>query len=210
MVDEFGLLRSDEQAKLTGLLAQIKQNAGVEISVFIPKDLRDREIADFSISVAEQWKLGKKKEDKGLIFVIAPKERKMRIEVGYGLEGEITDAFSKRILDNEVRPRFKSGDYFRGILAGIVAIQEKIPLGLEPQIAESKGKQAPPSLVIILLVILILFFRFLSGSAFGRSMGGRGGYYGGGSSGSWGGGSSGGSWGGGGGGFGGGGASSDW
>ncbi len=91
VVDEFGLLDQRDNASLTEILRGAKERSGVEISVYVPTSLQGREIEDFSIAVAEQWKLGRKKDDRALLFVIAPKERKMRIEVGYGLEGEITD-----------------------------------------------------------------------------------------------------------------------
>lgn len=219
VVDEFHLLKSGDIGELTEILRTIKMKSGVEISVYIPSSLREREISDFSIAVAEAWKLGRKKEDKGLLFIIAPKERKMRFEVGYGLEGELTDAFTRRILDNIVRPAFKRGDYYEGILGGIGAIQEKIPLGLDAQQIEQPEK--PKNIIIVLFIILVLFsliIRFLAAIGGGGHRGVRGGSWGGGyggpsGSGSWGGfggGGSGGSWGGGGGGFGGGGSSSDW
>jgi uncharacterized protein len=214
VVDEYGLLPKSDARQLDQLLRTLKERSGVEISVFIPSSLRGLAIEDFSIRTAEEWKLGRKKEDKALLLVVAPKERKMRIEVGYGLEGDITDAFSRRVLDDAVKPYFLKGAYSEGILAGLAAIQEKVPLGLREGEAPpaGTGMAFPLPLIIILLVILISVL-----SALGRLMGFRsyggygGGYWGGGGwgGGSWGGGS-GGSWGGGGGGFGGGGASSNW
>lgn len=233
VVDEFGLLSGSEERDLSQLLTRIKATSGVEISVFIPSSLRDREISQFSLAVAEQWKLGRKKEDKGLLFVIAPKEKRMRLEVGYGLEGDITDAFSGRILDNIMRPSFRAGRYYEGIVGSIAALQEKLPLGLsqeEQAAAQPVGKQIRVggllSLIILLLplffffviplMILIRILQFLgilkrpSYRSYRRSSWGHSGWGGGGfgGSGRWGGGGS--SWGGGGGGFGGGGASSSW
>lgn len=209
VVDEFGLLSSQETLNLDSLFRQIKQKSGVEIALYIPSTLQGREINDFSIAVAEQWKLGRKKEDNGLLLIVAPKERKMRFEVGYGLEGELTDAFTKRVLDNVMRPYFKRGEYYQGILSSIVALQQKVPLGLERQqnFNTYQSDDGPNNLqlfVIIIVVILLLLFRVLA-----FFMGFRGtNYRGGGGMGS--GGSGGGSWGGGGGGFGGGGSSSSW
>lgn len=222
VVDEFQLLQPEEVHDLAKLLEEIKKKSGVEISVYIPSSLQGREVADFSIAVAEQWKLGKKKEDKGLIFVIAPKERKMRIEVGYGLEGEITDAFSRRVLDNVVRPNFKNGLYYRGILAGILALREKIPLGVEGELPASQSLPMNKWSLAIFLILVILAIYIKAMQMFGFIPRARSGYYygsrsggwtsGSGNWGGWGGGrrSGGSSWGGGGGGFGGGGASSNW
>lgn len=217
VVDQFGLLDRDEVERLSNLLQKIKSQSGVEIAVYITDSLHGYEISEYSLGVAEAWKLGRRKEDKGLLYLIAPKEKKMRLEVGYGLEGELTDAFTRRVQDNIVRPYFKNGQYFEGILAGILALQEKIPLGVE-----QRPPQAPHginwSLVFIILIILasmVVSFlqRLFNPGAYYRSRRGGWSHYG--SSGGWGGGGwssrgGGGSWGGGGGGFGGGGSSSSW
>ena len=217
MVDEFQLLHPDELSRLTNILRGIKQKANVEITIFITSSLHDREISDFSIAVAEQWKLGRKKEDRGLLIVIAPKERKMRFEVGYGMEGDLTDAFTRRIQDNILRPYFRQGQYYDGLLQALVAVQEKIPLGLEEHAVPRKKSSNTPMIILFFGFLLFVFvLRILqalgggggpySSSGSFRSGGGYGGWGGGG-----GGSSSGGdSWGGGGGGFGGGGSSSDW
>ncbi len=210
VVDQFGLLGGDQQSQLEQILRAAKSRSGVEISVFIPASLQGREIEDFSISVAEQWKLGRKKEDRALLLVIAPKERKMRLEVGYGLEGEVTDVVSRRLLDDVMRPHFRAGQYLQGIMATLVGIQQRVNLGLgEPEIREfsdsrvRRGGSLSFLQAVFFLLIVILFVVFsVVGRAFG---GGRHRYHGG-----WSGGSGGSSWGGGGGGFGGGGASSSW
>lgn len=219
VVDEFGLLESGEKRDLTNSLLKIKEKSGVEVSVFIPKTLQGYEIEDFSIDVARKWGLGQKKTDRGLLLVIAPKERRMRFEVGSGLEGDLTDAFTGRVLDNVIRPYFKRGDYYAGIIYGIDAIQEKIPLGLEADSLpprKSKGIHIPPPLIFVLVVILIVMIQVLQNLGIlprNRYRGGGGSWHSGGSGGfgSGGfGGSSRGSWGGGGGGFSGGGSSSSW
>lgn len=211
-------MNSSESRQLEQWLRNIKQRSGVEISVFIPKSLQDREIADFSIQVAEQWKLGRKKEDKALLLVIAPKERKMRIEVGYGLEGDVTDAFSKRVLDDVMRPYFREGRYAEGIAATLVALQEKVPLGIdEPSAPAQREKRFARHerrgvtfkdifvigfwIFIVFLFVGLRIFGLIPAYHGGRGRGGWGGGFGGGG---------GSSWGGGGGGFGGGGASSSW
>ena len=219
VVDEFGLLSASEKSNLEQVLGGVKENSGVEISFYLPASLQGRVIEDLSIAVAEQWKLGRKKEDKALLFVIAPKERKMRIEVGYGLEGQITDAYSRRVLDDVMRPYFKAGKYYNGIMASLVAIHQKADLGFgerQSQVAEGSftphGAELSGVETFFIIVIIILFIVF---SLVGRVLGfgrRRSGWYGGGwggGGGSWSGGG-GSSWGGGGGGFGGGGASSSW
>jgi uncharacterized protein len=216
VVDEAGLLPAQDARYIDRLLRELKARSGVEISVYIASSLRDRAIEDFSMAVAEQWKLGRKKEDRALLFVIAPKERKMRFEVGYGLEGDITDAYSRRVLDNVVKPYFQSGEYGQGILAGLAAVSEKVPLGLKEGEAPPPRRRGGGTPVIFwfLIVGAIIFISiarlFGIGSPSYRSY--RHGGWGGGSG--WGGGGfgsgGGSSWGGGGGGFSGGGASSSW
>lgn len=218
MVDEAGLLDRADQARVDQLLREIKARSGVEISVFITPSLEDRAIEEYSLAAAEQWKLGRKKEDKALLFLVAPKERQMRFEVGYGLEGDITDAFSGRVLDGVVKPYFAQGRYADGILAGLGALQEKIPLGLnagETPPPPARRKKGGGSFLIWILIFLFVVLPFIGrllgfAPAMRRSHGGFGGWGGGGGFGGGFGGSGGGSWGGGGGGFGGGGASSSW
>lgn len=213
VVDEVGLLNPNEAAELDRMVRQILQKSSVELSIFIAKDLRGLPLEDFSIAVVEKWQLGKKKTDRGLLFLIAPKERKMRIEVGYGLEGDLTDAYSGRILDQRVRPYFRQGNYYQGLVSGLAGIQEKIPLGIE--LPEQKEIRLPFWLIFVLVVFVVLFSHLRSFTRYGYvgrgSRRGWGGYSSGsswgGSGGGWSGGSS---WGGGGGGFGGGGASSNW
>lgn len=208
-----------EVRELSAFLRQVKDRSGVEIAVYIPRTLQDRTIEDFSLAVAETWKLGRKKEDKALLFVVAPKEKKMRIEVGYGMEGDITDALSRRVLDNIARPRFREGNYTAGIVESLLALQEKIPMGLEPppKKRRSGGSKGFVNSIIIFIVILAFILDFVSRLLgfrlfhSGRRGGWGGGGFGGGGFGGGGfGGGGGSSWGGGGGGFGGGGASSSW
>lgn len=216
MVDEAGLLPPQDAQYIDRLLRELKKRSGVEISVYVASSLRGRVIEDFSMAVAKQWKLGRKKEDRALLFLIAPKERKMRFEVGYGLEGDITDAYSRRVLDNVVKPYFQSGEYGKGILAGLSAISEKVPLGLKEGEAPEPRRGGGTPVIFWILFIAAIFFILLTrifgiGSPHYRSY--RSGGWGGGSG--WGGGGGfgsggGSSWGGGGGGFSGGGASSSW
>ncbi|MGZ3656566.1 MAG: TPM domain-containing protein [Bdellovibrionota bacterium] len=217
VVDEFHLLSNGEFSQLDQLVRRIKTTSGVEITVFIPATLQGRQIEDFSIAVAEKWKLGRKKEDRGLLLVVAPKERQMRFEVGSGLEGDVTDVFSRRILDDTMRPLFKQGRYYDGIVAALARIQEKVPLGLQPSEIGGAGAAGNSDSFRLFMLLLVVVFLLHLLSRFGG--GGRGGYRGGGYVGGFGGGGGGGgdiggggggSWGGGGGGFSGGGSSSSW
>lgn len=224
VTDEVGLLSSGDAERINSWLREIKAQSGVEIAVYVAKSLQGREVADFSLAVAEKWGLGRKKTDKGLLFLIAPKERKMRFEVGYGLEGDITDAFSRQVLDEEVRPRFRDGRYAEGIAAAVARVAEKA--GVKGELVEAAHEsllqtriEGLPLWVWLVLAVVVLGFqallfvlRLLGVVSPARVMR-RGGWHhhgGGWGGGGFGGGGFGGGWGGGGGGFGGGGASSDW
>ena len=208
LTDQVEMLSASERSALADRIRELKDRTGVELSVLIVESLQGYDVADFSYEVFSQWKLGKKGEDKGLLLVIAPKDKKMRLEVGYGLEGNITDVISRRILENVLRPNFRNGNFAQGIEAAIGAI-EAVANGDTAQLEKSQKSRSKQILSWIEIVaILVFLLPALLASRLSRYR--RRGYsYGGwsGGGGGWGGGSS---WGGGGGSFGGGGASSDW
>ena len=199
---------------------QFEEQTSTQVVVAVFPSLPSPSLEDFTIHTVEKWKVGGEKYDNGAVFFVFVADRKMRIEAGYGLEGALPDQLAGRILDEQVRPRFRSGDWAGGLEAGIDGI-----------IAATRGEYtaAPRSTAkrssgvsIAVLVAFVLIFLWLSslGSRGSRTYGSRGwrrgGYWGGGGfGGGW---SSGGGFGGGGGGgfsagggsFGGGGASSSW
>lgn len=118
VVDQTGTLSSTEQADLSRTLADFEKRKGSQIAVLIVPTTQPENIEQFSIRVAEAWKIGRSKVDDGAILLVAKNDRKLRIEVGYGLEGALTDATTKRIIDEIIAPRFKSGDFAGGITAG--------------------------------------------------------------------------------------------
>jgi len=217
--DYAGLVSAADAQRLDAKLRQFAEQTSTQVVVAVFPSLPSPSLEDFTIRTAESWRGGRKDWDNGAVFFVFAGDRKMRIETGYGLEGALPDQLAGRILDEQVRPRFRSGDWAGGIEAGIDGI-----------LAATRGEyKAPPppkqgvSPVAILMVVLfvILFFWLASQGSRNRSVGRTygsqgwrrgGGTWGGGSSG-WGGGWSGGGGGGfsgGGGSFGGGGASSSW
>src|SRR6478609_9268194 len=118
VVDQTGTLSSDEIDSLAKKIRDFEARKGSQISVLIVPTTQPESIEQFSIRVAEAWKIGRKKVDDGAILLVAKNDRKLRIEVGYGLEGALTDATTKRIIDEIIAPRFKSGDFAGGITAG--------------------------------------------------------------------------------------------
>jgi uncharacterized protein len=119
VVDQTGTLSSGDIAQLTQKLADLQTRKGSQIAVLIVPTTDGEAIEQFSLRVAEAWKIGRKKVDDGALLVVAKNDRRLRIEVGYGLEGALTDVTSKRIIDEDITPKFKSGDFAGGISAGV-------------------------------------------------------------------------------------------
>jgi len=231
VVDQAQLLSPEQAAALTAKLEQLEAQSGHQMVVATVPSLEDIPIEDYGYRLGRAWGLGDKKANDGLILLVAPNERKVRIEVGYGLEPIVTDALSSVIIQRQILPRFRDGDMAGGILAGAEAL---LPLlQLPPDQAEARAQKivaddrkehgggAPVALIFWIIVIL-----FVVGSSIASRLGGGRRYRGGGGpvmiwgpgwggGGGWGGGSGGG-WGGGGGfsggggSFGGGGSSGSW
>jgi uncharacterized protein len=119
VVDQTGTLSGGDIASLTQTLRDLEARKGSQIAVLIVPTTDQETIEQFSIRAAETWKIGRKKIDDGALLVVAKNDRRLRIEVGYGLEGSLTDATTKRIIDEDITPKFKSGDFVGGIAAGV-------------------------------------------------------------------------------------------
>jgi uncharacterized protein len=234
VVDLAGIINDSVQTKLNRYLRELEQKTTAQMAILTVKSLQGQSIEEFSIGIAhDKWKLGQKGKDNGILLVIALKERKYRIEVGYGLEGILPDSLVGSIGRQYLVPYFKQGDYADGIYAATLAIANVIAknagvkitglpaagTGSAKQVRQKSGGFWGKMLsMLFFLVVLGLFFKnprsflflLLLSSMGGRRgpWGGSGGGFGGGGFGSFGGG--GGGFGGGGGGFGGGGASGSW
>ncbi|WOH65412.1 YgcG family protein [Bradyrhizobium sp. BWA-3-5] len=132
VVDQTGTLSAGDIAALTQTLKDLEARKGSQVAVLIVPTTDGEAIEPFSLRVAEAWKIGRKKVDDGALLVIAKNDRHLRIEVGYGLEGALTDATTKRIIDEDITPKFKAGDFAGGVSAGInrmirVIDGEKLP-----------------------------------------------------------------------------------
>ncbi|HEY8934145.1 MAG TPA: TPM domain-containing protein [Cyclobacteriaceae bacterium] len=212
--DEANVLSASAKSELEMMLKAERDSTSNQIAVLIIPSLNGEALEDYAIKVAHQeWKLGQKDRDNGVLLLIVIDDRKVRIETGYGLEGVLTDALSSRINRNEIVPFFKQGDYDNGVKAGVTAIIKAIKGEYKNDNPPPSGKKfrrsrSPLTTIIIVIVIIII--------AASRKRGGGGGFMsGGGFIGGFGGGSSNDSWSsgsdfGGGGGFGGGGSSDSW
>lgn len=204
LTDQTGTLSARESAEIEARLREIEQSTSNQIVVVIVPTTGMEPIEDAALRIAEANGIGRKSKNNGVLLLIAKDDRKIRIEVGYGLEGALPDALAGSIIRNEIAPAFRSGRFFEGIQAGIEAIDRATrgEYAAEPGEEEGGGGQ------VIILILLLLFY--LMRSRFRRRLGGFfptgfPGLGGGSSGGGWGGGFSGG-----GGGFGGGGATGRW
>jgi uncharacterized protein len=119
VVDQTGTLSSGDIASLNQKLRDFENRKGSQVTVLIVPTTQPETIEQYSIRVAEAWKIGRKKIDDGAILVIAKNDRHLRIEVGYGLEGALTDVTSRRIIDEVITPKFRTGDFAGGIADGV-------------------------------------------------------------------------------------------
>ncbi len=210
VVDEVGILSSSTKNQLENSLIEFKKNSGVQLQVYVIKSLQGDSIESIAIQVFDKWQLGDAKTDKGLLFLVAPNEKRMRIEVGQGLEGDIPDVIAKRIISDVVRPYFQRGEFGLGVTQGILTLQnyisntdpeQKAQMQAEAQNQSSKKQGSNWIIFIVIGIWLIIFminpslamtFLFMAMRGGGGGSGGSGGSWSGGGGRSSGGGSSGG------------------
>jgi uncharacterized protein len=218
--DYAGVLDAGQKATLEAYLRELERQIGAQVAVVAVTSLEGGEINDFATRLFERWGIGQKGKDNGVLVLLAVQDRKVKIEVGYGLEAVLTDAQAGRILDTEVLPRFQADRYGDGLIAGAQAIAQAIaraagvtltgPQALPAVAMPVRSREAPGWTGYLFLALIILSFFQPRGRR--RGWGGGGVYYGGGFGGGFGsGGGGGGGFGGfGGGSSGGGGASRSW
>jgi len=223
VVDNASLLDAATAADLESKLADLEAKSGIQLVVASVTSLGGEEIEPYANRLFRAWKLGEKTRNNGVLLLVAPNERRVRIEVGYGLEGTLTDALSQVIVANAITPRFKAGDFADGIRRGVDDIitvlttdasewqkRPSLRVDASPQ-HQGVNKLALAGIALFLLLMVVSrSFRWLVFAVLlsGRSSGGGG--YGGGFGGGWGGGRSDGGFAGGGGSSGGGGATGRW
>ena len=216
--DNAGILSANQEQELEKMLRQTELSKSAEIALLTVSDLGGLTIEDYSMRVVEKWKLGKKDRDNGVLLLVSINDRKVRLEVGYGLEGLLTDAKSSYIINQIIIPEFRKGNYYTGIKTGLIAVSGLINGSYEisaseleryqkSQARKKKSGGFPIGLIIFILFMILSRHRrgggLLAWLFLGSMMGGRGGRssgFGGGFGGFSGGGGS----------FGGGGASGGW
>ena len=233
VVDEAGILDANTRQALEKLSADLEAKSSDQLVVVTLKSLQGTSIEDYGYQLGRHWQIGQKGKDNGVLLIVAPNERRVRVEVGYGVEGTLTDLISNFIIQNSILPRFRAGDFQGGITRGAQDVVQVLTGDAEEykrRAAKANTEQEvdPVEMIIILFFVfmmMLIVFNVLadmrrrgSGVPAGRVRRtrdwtnynpviiGPGGWGGGG----WGGGSGGGGFGGGGGSFGGGGSSGSW
>lgn len=223
VVDEAGILSASTREELTGMLAEHERATGQQVVVVTLKSLQGYDIADYGYRLGRHWGIGEKGSDTGSLLIVAPNEHKVRIEVGYGLEGKLTDAASRVIIEQVILPEFRRGDFNAGVRDGTAEMLRALggtAAAPQPRHAPRTGDDTGTIAFLLIAVAWIILWRYLWPLAFiasrrgawdeGRSSRRSGIWFGGFPGGFSGGGSSGGGFSGGGGSFGGGGASGSW
>ncbi len=163
-VNDFAsLLSSSARDSLEAQLTRLEQETGAEVAVVTVADMDGTYIEDYAVRLFEEWGIGKKSQDNGVLFLVAVAERKARIEVGYGLEPIITDARAGRILDERVLPSFRTDSYETGIVQGTAAIEEYVRNGTPPGPLEDNPVETLLGDYTMVMVILGIITMYLMG-----------------------------------------------
>lgn len=207
-VNDFAnMLASGGSDRLESLLGAYEDSTSTQIAVVFVENLEGYEVADYANRLFEKWNIGQKDINNGLLILVSRDNRKIRLETGYGLEERLTDALSRRIIEQDILPRFRAGDVEGGITAGVYRVAEVLSGAYRAKESSESGfwgdlKRSLPYSFAVLIVLLLLIARGAGGgggggratySGRGRSMGGPmffptgGGGFGGGSGGGWGG-----------------------
>jgi uncharacterized protein len=174
VTDLTGTLNAAQIQTLEGRLRDFERSKGSQIAVLILPSTQPEAIEQYSIRVAEAWKIGRAKADDGVILVVAKDDRKLRIEVGYGLEGAIPDAAAKRIVSEVITPRFRANDFYGGIAAGTGALEKLIEgESLPPPERQAGGNNSSPDYQSLLVMLLVL--ATIGGGVLSRLLGHAGG-----------------------------------
>ena len=177
VTDLTATLSADQRNTLEGRLAELESRKGSQVAVLLVPTVQPESIEQYATRVFDQWKLGRKGVDDGVLLVVAKNDRRLRIEVGYGLEGMLPDAIARRIIDESIAPHFRKGDFYGGVRSGVdrivrVVEGEAMPA---PKRVERPASDAPPSVryenLLFYGFIAVVLVGGLLRSLFGRLLG---------------------------------------
>lgn len=177
--DYTNTLSAEEKQQLENKLVAFDDSTGIQIAVVMMRSIGDYDVNEYALELGRKWGVGGKEKNTGIVILVAKDDRKLSIQTGYGMEGQLPDIITQQIRVNEMNPRFKEGDFYGGLDAGTDAIikYNKGEYKAEAK-ASSRGEKGDGSpigfVVIIVIVILIMIFR-KGGGGGGQVIGGRGG-----------------------------------
>ncbi len=167
VTDLTGTLSAEDKASLTASLAALDKDKGAQVVIVMLPTTQPEAIEQYSIRLAEAWKIGRKGIDDGVIILVAKDDRKMRIEVGYGLEGAIPDAIAKRIVAEQMAPRFREGDFAGGLRASVETLAKVIRGEALPAPAEPAARPSADPGDTLTFLLIALFMGGVIRSMFG-------------------------------------------
>ncbi len=175
IVDQANVISAVERADLEGKLAALENKSGIQLVVATISSLDGEEIEPYANALFRAWKLGEAKKNNGVLLLVAPKEHRVRIEVGYGLEGTLTDATSALIIANAIAPRFKAGDFDGGVARGVddiitVLTTNSADWQKKPELRAENDAAFINNIVIPILVVLFILFVFYMTNIRGRGL----------------------------------------
>ena len=159
VVDQAGIIAPQSRAELERRLAEHERATGNQVVVVTLDTLQGESIEEYGVGLGRAWGIGRQGEDDGVLLIVAPNEREVRIEVGYGLEDVLTDALASQIVQNEIVPQFRQGSFDAGILAGTKAILQALGGQYRPDAwAQTARPAAPPQPALPGWIVPLLFF----------------------------------------------------
>jgi uncharacterized protein len=171
VADLTGTLSAAQVAALEGRLAELEARKGAQVAVLVVPTTAPEEIEQYALRVAEAWRLGRKGVDDGALLLVAKDDRRLRIEVGYGLEGALPDATARRIVDEVIVPRFRDGDWYGGIDAGVARIIGVIDGEPLPEPARARPGAGSDLEGFLPLLPVLFIFTVTFGAALKRALG---------------------------------------
>jgi len=178
LVNDYTQTLSQEQInQLEQKLVAFDDTTSNQIAVVIIKSVGDYDINEYALELGRRWGIGGKKKNNGVILLVSLGDRKLSIQTGYGLEGALPDVYTKRIIENDIKPLFKEGNYYAGIEAGTNSITSLIKGEYKNDNPKSKGKRnkgASGLIVLLIVVVVLIFLRKGGGNGGSQVIGGRG------------------------------------
>jgi len=163
--DLANMMNSSTEQALEAQLAELEKTDSTQVAILTIPSLEGDSMEDFSIRVADAWKVGQKNSDNGVILLVSKADRKSRIEVGYGLEGVLTDVLAGQILDNVIAPRFKQGNFDAGFKDGVIAITSAV----RGEFAASKSPKRKSKINIFSIIVVPMILIIMFTEKFGRA-----------------------------------------